>query len=535
VDYRLVRHAFGIGVSDKLFPELEAARAPLMANTQTLLSFWNGVVSDSDVSDYDFSQAERFYARPYRAALGDTLVYHAVLWTIHGKKDADRVEGWVPTPITKLKTFDEQRAAVLRHVAAVAEYTRGRYHVVNLYNEPFNKWSNSFGWTVPQSLQIIEDSARLFRSINPGTRIMLNLGSGIWTFAQRLQVPDLLRILKDRRIPVDLIGIQLWANGLFEWKALADERMSVALLARRLREFASFGIPLAITEFAVPAQGPSGPFGEWNEQRQADFADAVFWIAYGTPGVSCFTYFSTADRFILHSGLLDPRGRPRPVWHRLVRSIGSVTTTGAASVDAAGAFPLSGTAGEYVLTAKLSSGQTLHYRTRIEARQSQSRTLSPVALPAPVQEPYRSLSPYITADMVLSGSIAPLPLQTAPLPRAATLKPAPPWFELYNRNPRRAKIAPDGTWAVEFDSGVTLTSIPSGAKISFDVDIDSAGPLGYLVAVAGARRMHFENVTPGRHRVTIDPAGANEVTLIFSQKLGAPKGVARLLGWTLSR
>jgi GH35 family endo-1,4-beta-xylanase len=535
VDYKLVRHAFGIGASDKLYPQLEAARAPLQVNTQTTLSFWNGVVADSDISRYDFSQSERFYARSYRAALGDTLVYHAALWTIHGKKDADRVEGWVPIPVTKLETFEQQRAAVLRHVAAVARYTKGRYHVVNLYNEPLNKWSNSFGWSVAQSLQIIEESARLFRSINPDTLIMLNLGSGIWNFAQRVQVPDLLRILKMRRVPVDRIGLQLWSNGLFEWNALADERMSASLLSRRLREFAAFGIPIAITEFAVPARGPSGPFGEWTERRQADFAEAVFWIAYGTPGIESFTYFSTADRFILHSGLLDPSGNPRPVWHRLKQAIDSLTTAGSARLDSRGSLRLSGTAGEYLLTAPLPGNRTLHYRARISPRESLTASLVPVAPRSPAPEPYRSLSSHLTAGMVLTGSIATIPPSAKPLTPSSVLRAAPAWFQLYSGKPRNASVEANGSWSVDFDSGVALTGFPTGISVSFDVDIDSHRPLGYLVIVAGTKRMHFEDVPPGRHRVTFDPSGASEATLIFSRKLGAPTGRARLLGWALRR
>ena len=125
---------------------------------------------------------------------------------------------------------------------------------------------------------------------------------------------------------VDIVGIQFYpgARNADRLGGINGPMMTLGWLVDTLDRYASFHKPIHITEFSVPARYDEGwTSGYWREpwtpDLQAEYAEAVFTIAYAHPAVESITWWDITDResSVISGGLLTETGEPKPVFERL--------------------------------------------------------------------------------------------------------------------------------------------------------------------------------------------------------------------------
>jgi hypothetical protein len=130
--------------------------------------------------------------------------------------------------------------------------------------------------------------------------------------------------------------------------------------------YARFGKTLHITEFSLPSNYEdhwnAGYWREkWNETTQADYAEALFTIAYAHPATRSMTWWDLRDSgaAIQFGGLLQGDGSPKPAFDRLATLFGQWRQGAAGETDASGQVALTVHGGAYALRAALPGGGTV--------------------------------------------------------------------------------------------------------------------------------------------------------------------------------
>jgi hypothetical protein len=189
------------------------------------------------------------------------------------------------------------------------------------------------------------------------------------TYADFLQQANDAGALDD----VDLIGLEVYPGTHLSrmFGGIEGPAFTPSWLLDVIERYARFGKPLHITEFSLPSTHDKdwncGYWREpWNETTQADYADAVYTLAFGNPHVQSVTWWgvSALKPDVETSCLFDKDGKPKPVLERLQRRLAEWTTAATAETDPAGMAALDGFAGDYELTVTPANGrgvtQTIH-------------------------------------------------------------------------------------------------------------------------------------------------------------------------------
>jgi len=148
------------------------------------------------------------------------------------------------------------------------------------------------------------------------------------TFAGFLDAAQKAGALDD----VDALGLQVYPG--FHWKidgnakALQGPAWTPAFFERMLDTYARFGRTLHVTEFSLPStyenDWMAGYWKEkWNEQTQADYAEACYTIAFGHPRVQFIGWWDITDEkpSITTGGLVHKDHTPKPAFERLAHFI----------------------------------------------------------------------------------------------------------------------------------------------------------------------------------------------------------------------
>jgi GH35 family endo-1,4-beta-xylanase len=117
----------------------------------------------------------------------------------------------------------------------------------------------------------------------------------------------------------EIVGLQLYypERDLFE-------------IERTFDHYATLGKPIHITEIecgsapglsptSARKKAPTGWHGDWSEQMQADWAEAIYTIAYSKPYMKVVAWWSLKDggEFWPWGGLLHTDNTPKPAYNRL--------------------------------------------------------------------------------------------------------------------------------------------------------------------------------------------------------------------------
>lgn len=216
------------------------------------------------------------------------------------------------------------------------------------------------------------------RQAAPSARLLINeygvLSHGSPLFLQ------LLRNSLRESVPIDAIGIQAHEP--------PGMRFQLDHVWAMLDRIAELGKPLHVSELAIPSAGPlcgSYMAGNWDEQRQADYAVQFYRLCFGHPAVEAITWWDLSDRGAWHdaTGLLRQDMSPKPAYEalrKLIRQQWWTQTT--AQTDAHGIATFRGFLGDYRLQTTI-NGQPLVLDVTLAPGDDNHWDLKPPAPPAP--------------------------------------------------------------------------------------------------------------------------------------------------------
>ncbi|TAJ20434.1 MAG: hypothetical protein EPO65_03810 [Dehalococcoidia bacterium] len=280
-----------------------------------------------------------------------------------------------PRWLIELPNAVEQQRLADAHVRAVVGRARGRVQAWDVVNEA----KNSASLTVMQrgqqivSPQIDEATVRTiagyaapaFQSAHeadPRAVLMIN-DNRMLSGRQVGKVEAILQELQRRQAPFNGVGIQAHAR--------EEGRVSLDQAHQNLDRIARYG-RIYLTEISVPSR-PQRP-GEsvfdaidwpgWSEETQADYAVALFTLAFGHPAVDEVTYWSVTDRRedppTTATGLMRSDLSRRPVYSALQDLVrGTWWTRASLRPDPEGTARLRAFLGDYAVTATLPDGRRL--------------------------------------------------------------------------------------------------------------------------------------------------------------------------------
>jgi len=177
---------------------------------------------------------------------------------------------------------------------------------------------------------------------------------------------------------VDVIGLQFYPGYRFNASlgGYQGPAYTPGWLVDTLERYGSLDRPIHITEFSVPSHYGEGWFAgywrePWNPATQADYAAAVFTLAFGTPSVGSITWWDVTDRkpSVLTGGLVAANGDPKPAFERIRDCIQRWSTQTSVTTDENGCAQLEAFAGHYKATARLDNGRAIEKRFHLPARE----------------------------------------------------------------------------------------------------------------------------------------------------------------------
>ena len=242
---------------------------------------------------------------------------------------------WVTPDWMRQKTYPELLKYVEEHVRTVVGHYRDRVLVWEIANE-MHDWANELRLTPDQLIEVTTLACEVARDTNPNVVRLINnccvFGEYVhqrkWTeldatYPQRTP-HQFMRELLEAGAPVDVVGVQMY----FPTRDLAD---SIRLIDR----FAALGRPVHVTEIGATS-GPSPrsvkldtvtipttPYAwhrHWDQERQAEWTEAMYTLAYSRPAVEAISWYDFVDThaYIRNGGVLEtPAGERKPVFDRL--------------------------------------------------------------------------------------------------------------------------------------------------------------------------------------------------------------------------
>ncbi|MFA6239287.1 MAG: endo-1,4-beta-xylanase [Candidatus Hydrogenedentales bacterium] len=186
---------------------------------------------------------------------------------------------------------------------------------------------------------------------------------------------------------IDIIGLQFYPGFHFNesFGGLQGPATTPAAFADMVARYEAFNRDIHITEFSVPSSYGEGSTNgywrqPWDEAVQADYAEAIFTLAFGRPSVKSISWWDLSDKksSVLNGGLISADGKEKPVMQRLRALLGEWKAKEAAGkTDAKGIVSLTGFAGRYEAIAALPDGKEVRGEVHIGERESGTLTLAP--------------------------------------------------------------------------------------------------------------------------------------------------------------
>jgi len=502
IRYRLAKHAFGFGNYDPANSQFERLWGA-HKNLAYALTIWTNVYRETP-GVYDYRKAEAYYCSEWRRAVGLTVGWHNVVWVIDKVESNGKAEIRVPMDFRELP-FDQKRERILDWTRRAAQYTEGKYDIVNVYNEPLNAWTDPYKWGNERRYQMLKDVVRVFREHNTTSEIQISIGEAL-TRGKGKKAEMLLRWIQEHSVPIDRIALQAWCNGVFPW----GEAMPMLTLTEfhdRLSALAQYGFKLDISEFQAPASGTLHASWTWTEALQADWAEACMEVAFGIPGIASFCYFRTSDSFLTDGSLFNLAGGLRPVSERLFGLIDRWHTVGEATVDDQGRLELRGFAGEYRL--HVIDSNDIVWRHVLAAEKKEAATVEAQPTPGPVPDVLKDLGPFVTSEHVLDVDVQRFSIgETLPSISGSrdAMKDVVPLRYASHGGPASGMRHVGEVVEIggERLSGFCMDQVPDHASVLvLDFNVPDHGCSFELGVLDRTRRFIQPELSPGRYRVTV--------------------------------
>ncbi|GMU91041.1 MAG: hypothetical protein AMXMBFR4_00990 [Candidatus Hydrogenedentota bacterium] len=298
----------------------------------TLLLGWNW--TDAKGGDVDVGAVDATFGITALEELGYRLKSHGSVWL--------QDYGILPDRARDLP-HDALRDAMLAQQRALLDAFAVRFSVWEIMNEPNS--TNVVRMPQPMVFELVANSAKLVSDRKPLTGLVNGAHEGDYGRRFFVYGPDnnpvdthtmtyaaFLARAKDEGVlaSVDAIGLQYYPGFHFNesFGGLQGPATTPSWLVDMLERYAKFGKPIHITEFSAPSSyAPHWTAGywraPWDETIQADYAEAVYTIAYANPAVRSITWWDITDAksSVVSGGLCDADGRPKPVFNRIASLI----------------------------------------------------------------------------------------------------------------------------------------------------------------------------------------------------------------------
>jgi hypothetical protein len=357
-------------------------------NMATVLLGWNW--TDISGGRTDAAAVDSLFGISALHALGYTVKAHGVVWL--------QEYGILPAR-AKTLSHNALRAAAVDQARVLVDTFRDRISVWEAMNEPAA--TNTVEMPRAMLNELLADSARIIKR-HPGLTALVNSGHEIdygrkymffgldnrpasdfsLTYSKALERAQAQGALNH----VDAVGIQFYPGYRFNetFGGLEGPAMTPSWLVDTLmRYYAAFAKPLHITECSIPSSygrdWNAGYWREpWNETTQADYAEAVFTLAFGNPAVRSITWWDVSDAkpSVVTGGLIDASGRDKPALERIEMLIRQWRTACSVETDSDGTVELPAFAGGYEVEAQLPGGGVLRGEAYVYEREPASLVLS---------------------------------------------------------------------------------------------------------------------------------------------------------------
>lgn len=224
-----------------------------------------------------------------------------------------------------------------------------------VFNEFFHWIGNSYYGL--NRLEFMKNATNWAREINPDIKIIAN---DFFTTGHGGSAGDLYWFYKDiaqKGVDYDCIGMQAHQFQT-DWYPAAD-------LYESFDAFSNFGKTIQITEFMATSRGVpitnSYKKGTWSEERQAEFTEEFYRVAFSHPAVESICYWTTFENNA-GQGIFRRDKTPKPAYYTLDNLINNEwRTEKTISTNEEGSALFRGYYGTYNVT--VDGGQTFEIKT----------------------------------------------------------------------------------------------------------------------------------------------------------------------------
>ena len=351
----------------------------------TVLLGWNWTEPKGD----DWSAVDKTFGVSALKKLGYTVKAHGVIFL--------QAYGITPDKALKMDKKDLPNA-ILEHQKVLLNGALGKQiDLWEIINEP--GYTNILGLDRKDVIATMAAAAKNIKEITSkpslvnsahditfGAKYMVYATNGKpaddypLTFSEFLKLAADAGAMKD----ADLIGLQVYPGTHLSamFGGLEGPAFTPSWLLDTIERYAQFGKPIHITEFSLPSSyGKTWNCGywraPWDEKTQADYADAVYTLAFGNPHVQSVTWWgvSALKPDVETGNLFDRTGKPKPVAERLQQLIKEWTTDASDKTDATGNVTLEGFGGDYELTVTPEGGKPVTQQVHIRERETTEVTV----------------------------------------------------------------------------------------------------------------------------------------------------------------
>ncbi len=224
---------------------------------------------------FDFSGGDAIVA--FAEAHGMQVKGHALVW--HGATPS-----WVDT-----LSSAELRAAVVDHIRTVAGHYRGRVRAWDVVNEAVDDQSGGLRSTVfSRGLgpDYVAEAFRLARAADPDAELIYNDYSAEGMNRKSDAVYALVKDLKDRRVPIDGVGLQM--------HIAASSFPAPAEIAANMRRLGALGLKVNFSEMDVRIRGLAGDATSRLERQRQVYHDVVA-LCVAEPACEAVTFWGFTD------------------------------------------------------------------------------------------------------------------------------------------------------------------------------------------------------------------------------------------------
>jgi len=330
----------------------------------TVLLGWNW----TQQPDRNKGAIERQYGINALEDLGYRLKSHGVVWVQEYPIMPERAATMLHETLKDNK---------LSHAGEVLDVFGERLHILESINEPAN--TNVVGLSREDMAELAARAAKVMKE--RGRPVLVNSPHEFthgWQFVN--YTPDgkpvdhfprsfsafLEEAAANKQLDdVDIIGLQVYPGGHFRtppFDGLDTPAYTPSRLLDLLDRYSRFGKTLHITEFSLPSryepEWRCGYWrGEWTEDLQAAYVEAVFAIAYAHPQVRSISWWDISDLkpSVAHGGLLREDGGKKPAFEAIEDLIAAARGPREGSLDGA-TSEISLPGGRYALTVEAPDG-----------------------------------------------------------------------------------------------------------------------------------------------------------------------------------